>query len=275
MLLFALGFDTPKLPLVLGPALVLDACARRGLPLAGQGLAYTSTLFALYVPTVDWLGQGVQLDGADVLVAVPLTLVAVTAVLFAVLGDRGHAATARLATAVVIGGGALLILPAGALAHDPGQGADAGTVALTVRTSGREIALTAVPAPDLCQRLGRGRLVARRSGMTRRVAMQRSGCRYRGRLSAPQRGRWFVYAELSRGRATVESWLPVKVGGAQTVGDPERYAYVADAKAGGLSKVVIGAALYLLMLATLGAIIVLVRGSSASGDCGSAVRPLA
>ncbi len=105
--------------------------------------------------------------------------------------------------------------------------------------------------------------------------MQRSGCRYRGRLSAPQRGRWFVYAELSRGRATVESWLPVKVGGAQTVGDPERYAYVADAKAGGLSKVVIGAALYLLMLATLGAIIVLVRGSSASGDCGSAVRPLA
>ncbi len=115
LLLFALGFDTPKLPLVLGPALVLDACARRGLPPAIQGLGYTVALFALYVPTVDWLGQGVQLDGADVLVAVPLTLVAVTAALFAVLGDRGHAVTARLAIAVAIGGGALLILPAGGL----------------------------------------------------------------------------------------------------------------------------------------------------------------
>lgn len=103
--------------------------------------------------------------------------------------------------------------------------------------------------------------------------MQRSGCRYRGRLSAPQRGRWFVYAELSRGRATVESWLPVKVGGAQTVGDPERYAYVADANAGGLSKVVIGAALYFLILGTLGAIIVLVRGSSAAGPPRPTVRP--
>lgn len=268
LLLVALGFDTPKLPLLLVPALVLDVGARRGLPLTGQGLAYTVGLFALYVPTVDWLGQGVQLDGADVLVAFPLTLVAVTAVLAAVLGDRGHAGCVRLATAVAIGGGALLILPAGAVAHDPGQGADAGTVALAARATGRGVALTAVAGPGLCRRLGAGRLVARRSGVTKRVAMRRSGCRYRGRLSVPQRGRWFVYAELSRGKATVESWIPVKVGDAQTVSDPERYAYVADANAGGLLKTVAGASLYLLVLATAGAVILLVRGASTSGGPG-------
>ncbi len=98
--------------------------------------------------------------------------------------------------------------------------------------------------------------------------MRRSGCRYRGRLSVPQRGRWFVYAELSRGKATVESWIPVKVGDAQTVSDPERYAYVADANAGGLLKTVAGASLYLLVLATAGAVILLVRGASTSGGPG-------
>lgn len=265
LLLFALGFDTPKLPLLVAPAVVLDIGARRGLSLAGQGLAYTLVLFAFYVPTVNWLGQGVELDRAGVLVAFPLTLVAVALVLAAVLGERGPSAAARLATASVLGGGALLLFPAAALAHDPGQGSDAGTVALTARTVGREVVLTVAPAPGLCWRLGEGRLVARRSGVAKRTAMQRSGCRYRGRLSVPQRGRWFVYAELSRGRATVESWIPVKVGEDQTVTEPERYAYVADAKAGGLSKAVLGAALYLLMLGTLGAVIVLVRAAPASG----------
>lgn len=81
-------------------------------------------------------------------------------------------------------------------------------------------------------------------------------------LSVPQRGRWFVYAELKRSKATVESWIPVKVGDDQMVSDPERYAYVADATTGGLAKTVIGGALYLLMLATLAAMIVLVRRAS-------------
>ena len=143
-----------------------------------------------------------------------------------------------------------------------GQGADAGTVALTARTLGREIVVTAAPTPAVCTRLGQGRLVARRGGVTKRVPMQRFGCRYRGRLSVPQRGRWFVYAELKRSKATVESWIPVKVGDDQMVSDPERYAYVADATTGGLAKTVIGGALYLLMLATLAAMIVLVRRAS-------------
>lgn len=262
LLLFVLGFDTPKLPLLVAPALVLDVCARRGLPLAWQAPGYSFALFGLYVPTVNWLGQGVQLNGADVLVAFPLTVVAVAVVLAAAIGERGPSVPGRLATTVVIGGGALLIFPAGVLAHDPGQGADAGTVALTARTLGREIVVTAAPTPAVCTRLGQGRLVARRGGVTKRVPMRRFGCRYRGRLSVPQRGRWFVYAELKRSKVTVESWVPVKVGDDQMVSDPERYAYVADATTGGLAKTVIGGALYLLMLATLAAMIVLVRRAS-------------
>lgn len=49
----------------------------------------------------------------------------------------------------------------------------------------------------------------------------------RGGVVLRERGRWFVYTEMRRGRKVVESWLPVENGDArQRASDTARYAYI-------------------------------------------------
>lgn len=265
VILLALGFDSPKLPLLLAPALVLDLGMRRAFPLAGQALLYTAALFALYVPSLNWLQQGVEVGAADVALGFPIALAGVAAALFVVLGEPRVPRPSRLASTAVVGAALLLGLPAGAFAHDPGQGKDAGSVALRARTDGRAISLDATARPNLCARAGTGRLVVRRAGLSRDVGMRRSGCRYHGRISVQQRGRWFVYAQLERGDATIESWLPVKLDGGETLtADATRYAYVARDDKYGKAKTVAGVVLYLLMFGLLAGVVALVLGETAA-----------
>lgn len=260
------GFPPPALPLLVLPAAVVDiAVARRWHPLLSAAL-FTFALHASYVPVRNWLSDAVRFDGTDVLVGAFLTLVA-TAALFA-LADAVHSgwkpprpvrapAAAGLVAMVLV-----LASAPDTLAHDPGQGEDAGTVAMRVTADDRRVALAAELPAGVCRSTESVAVVARRAGQTLRAPLAKTGCRLEGALTVPVRGRWFVYAEMRRPGRTVESWLPITVTGSRAeVFEPERYAYLTDEPSSDAVKVIGGVVLYAGMLALLVATFLLVTAS--------------
>jgi hypothetical protein len=91
----------------------------------------------------------------------------------------------------------LLVAPL-ALAHDPGQGEDAGSVAMRVTVIDGRATLTAELGQDVCRATEPLAVVARRGGETLRAALAKRGCRLQGALHGRERGRWFVYVEMRR-----------------------------------------------------------------------------
>ena len=136
--LWLVDFPPPALPLLVLPAVVVDVSVRRGWSAVTGAALYAIALHVSYVPVRNVLGDGVRFDGVDVVLglaitfaaALPLWLVAGTTA--TVRRPSGRAATAVAATLLAFA----LVAPA-ALAHDPGQGDDAGTVALTVALEGK------------------------------------------------------------------------------------------------------------------------------------------
>ena len=254
-------FPGPALPLLVVPAVVLDlAVARRWSPLATSAL-FAAALHIVYVPGRNLLGDGVRFDVADVALGLPLTWLAVLSVL-SLLARTPLPLPRRLTAAATV---ALLLSAApAALAHDPGQGEDAGTVALEVRVDEqRRAAVSALLPRPLCRGATPSAVVARRAGEVVRGPLAKNGCRIRGSLTLPSRGRWFVYVELARGGRTVESWLPVDVGSGASVADEEdRYAYFPPERSAGPVKTIVGALLYLAMLVLLYGTLVLVRSAA-------------
>lgn len=60
--------------------------------------------------------------------------------------------------------------------------------------------------------------------MIRRAPLVTRGCAFRGAIHLPQRGRWFVYAQLRRDGRTLETWLPARAGGGgERVSENRRY----------------------------------------------------
>ncbi len=93
--------------------------------------------------------------------------------------------------------------------------------------------------------------------------MTRSGCRYRGSLSVPQRGRWFVYAELrdaSRPEERPESWLLVRSGvGERRFAEARRSLYLPNRSPSTTAKSISTVAMYLIVAALVGGVVVLFR----------------
>ena len=249
--LWLLDFPPPALPLLVAPALVVDFAARRQWGVTRTAAGFTVALHLAYAPARNWLGDGVRFSGEDLLVGGALTFVA-AAVAFAasrwLAGGSTRGALGPIAVAAVVGLALLALAPA-ALAHDPGQGDDAGTLGLRVAASERRISAFASLPPRLCQATREGAVVARRAGATVRAPLEIADCRASGSVEVSGRGRWFVYAELDTRRGTVESWLPVVVGDGRSVtADAERYAYVPPVADPGVWKTVAGVALYALVL---------------------------
>jgi len=93
------------------------------------------------------------------------------------------------------------------------------------------------------------------------------GCRLRGTLRLPGRGRWFVYAQMRRDERALKSWVAVSAGsGTHSASDPSRYAYFPSQRSGGLVKTAGGAVLYGAMLALLYATFVLIQSSRRARD---------
>ena len=256
-----LDFAPPALPLILVAALMIDIGARRSWHPMAMAAAYTAALHGAYVPIRNLLGDGVQFDAGDVVLGAAMTWIA-TLVVFALAAGRSPRAVRRSTAIAAVTLVLAAVAAPSALAHDPGQGDDAGTVAMRVTLDDHTATLAADLSPAHCGATQPRAIVARRGGETRRARLAKRGCRLEGSLPLPERGRWFIYAEMERTGRTVESWLPVSAGsGERTVAERDRYAYAPPDGSNGAIKVVAGVALYGVMLAILYATIALTRAS--------------
>ena len=222
-LLLALGFEAPALPLLVAPALLLDALEGRDLRTPSRAALFVATLIAAYVPVRQWLGNGVSFGLADVVVGGILAWIAVS-VVFAAVERTGT--PPRRGTAAAVSALLLLVLPGGASAHDPGQGDNAGSSSLNVVTRDDRIELVGRLRRAACRTATAVEIVARRAGVERRAPLTGDGCSFRGSVDVDGRGRWFVYAGLQDARGDLETWLPVHVGnGGERVADASRFVY--------------------------------------------------
>ena len=260
LLLAAGGFPGPGLALLVVPALALDLGARRAWhPLQTAG-GFVLLLYAAYVPYLNWLSDGIELHGRDVLIGLPLTTAVVAAVL-QVFRNGGRAAIGgRPATAglVLL---AALAFPAVAAAHDPGQGKQVGEAHLTATASGYTTTLSASPID--CDTFRALRLTARRAGTVLHAPLTgHRPCTFSGSVRLTQRGRWFVYAELVEGSRRLETWVPIVVehGRAATV-SRTRPIYLPPNRSASAMKLVTGIAIYALMSALLTAVAVMMRSA--------------
>ena len=249
--LLLLGFDGPALPLLLAPALALDFGDRRGWPAWMRALTSTVSLYLAYVPARNLLGSGVELDTADVAGGIMLAFLGSWLILWATRSGGVKPVGARHLAAATLVGGLLVWGVPSALAHDPGQGEEAGSAHLSmVSADGRAVLrgrLNRVKCADL-----RGYAVARRAGETQRRRLATSGCSFAGSVPLDRRGRWFVYAELRLQGKRVESWLPLRGGGGvHTASDDRRYAYEPSMSSGSSAQYVAGVLLYGLVAALL------------------------
>lgn len=257
LFLLAAGFEPPALPLLVLPAVLLDVGERQGWRATPRAALFTLAVFAVYVPARNWLGDGVEIDAADVLVGLAPAIAAVAVILRlastkprpAATRLRPVSATVALMLAVAVFAGSAATPPA--QAHDPGQGSDAGSVDLTVRMTQGRAGVSGRWNSAACDAVTGATVVARRGGDAVRAPLAVDGCAFRGSVALPRRGRWFVYAELRTARGAVESWLPVQAPGAGRVTDATRYAYRPAARSGSGVKLVGGAVLYAVMLALL------------------------
>jgi len=248
------GFALPALPLLVGAAIVLDVATRRSWPAPVTAVPFVLALVAAHLPVRNLLTEGVRFEATDLLLGAPLGWVAVTLVL-AAAGLRLPAVRVR-PVALTLAVTALLLVPAvpdRALGHDPGQGPDAGALAVALVADGPTISATVDLRGGRCDELAPLHVTARRGGMEVRGPLVVRGCRATGTLRVRERGRWFVYVELRRRAGPVEAWLPIVVDGTpRRVADARRFAYVPQREEGASAKVAGGVALYAVMVGLVG-----------------------
>ncbi len=254
LLMLAMGMPGPLFPLLLAPAAALDLTARR-LRLVGTALIFVLTLFLVYVPYLNWLRSDLFLNFEDVVLGLPLAFLGSTAALW--LTSRNSQRRRLIAGAAV----ALLLPTSSALGHDPGQGEELATA--EVRAVASERLATIAVEPNLaadCSALEPTATVARRAGQTIRAPLQTvAPCRFQGRLELPERGRWFLYAEFTKGEESVETWLPVDADSQEPVFEAARALYVPPVVDDSPVKLAAGVVIYTVFAGAVLALPVLYR----------------
>ena len=270
-------FPPPALPLLALPAIVVDLAYRRRWPPALTATLYTVALHLAYVPVRNLIGDGVSLDVGDVIGGGVLTWCAAYLIFRLASEPEVGEPRERRTPLVPAGAGALvllLMLAPPVPAHDPGQGDDAGKVAMRVDVAGERAMLTARLPAGVCAQTDAEAVVARRAGQTVRADLVKRGCQLEGALALPSRGRWFVYAEMRRDGRRVEAWLPVEAGGtSRVVRDEARYAYFPPERSASAVKHIVGVLLYGGMLALLYATFRLIRASRREHAAATVARP--
>jgi hypothetical protein len=250
----------PLVPLIVVPAVALDIARRRQARVPYAALLFAAALFAAYVPYLNWVLSGPFLELGDVAVGLPLAAVAagvgLTLASLARTPSRSRPRTpGAVATAALI---ALLLLPATAFAHDPGQGEEVMTADLAGRAAGESARVTV--RPEHCRDTASVRLVARRAGEELAAPLTRAGeCEFRGRIDLPDRGRWFVYAELRHQDELVETWLPLHSDGEEVRREEGRSVYIPPDVDDPLVKTVAGILVYAFLLGVIAAIPLIAR----------------
>lgn len=210
----ALDHSIPMLPVILLPALVFDLAVQQRWNRLLRAASFTPAIFAVYVPYVNFLQDGIYLEWFDVALGLPLAFAVAWVVQGVASGEPVRFSQPSLAAAMAL---CLFVLSTSpTLAHDPGQGDDAAAVQLTaaVGEDGAANVEATLPAGTDCVSFAPGHVVARRAGVTLSAALTTSDvCTFTGAIHLPERGRWFVYVELRQAEGpSVEAWLPVIVG---------------------------------------------------------------
>lgn len=256
--LTTIGFSTPILPAFILPAIALDLMTQRRWPLAARALVYAAVLFLVYGLYLNIALGGVQIHGRDVLLGLPLAFLLGIGVLLATTRGKviqpGPAATALALIAS-------MLIPATALAHDPGQGEDVGFVHFTANRTDHRIDLSAlVTEPEDCSGITSRGLVARRARQeVRSDLVQTADCEYTGSLTVTDRGRWFVYIELVIDDRDVEAWLPVIAGDSSARYEKRSWIYVPPDRIVTSSTIVFGGLIYLLSLGLFTGVVLVFR----------------
>lgn len=260
--LAAAGFSTPIVPPVLVAAVVADMAAARRWSWLGQAATVTAAVHMAYVPWLAVVPHGVRVAGRDLLTSMLIAFAAAVAAHLVALPRPPVPRRPILGvSAAVLMLLALIGSPAPASAHDPGQGKRRGDARLTATVDDRTVHLEAAITGVDCDDLAKATLIARRAGMTRSAPLTaRPGCTFEGRVSVPEDGRWFIYAEFEN-RRTLETWLPVTVtDNTHTSARRTLYRPVSSPDRG--TQVLVGAA---LVIAALGLLVGTLR-AVAAGD---------
>jgi hypothetical protein len=244
----------PTVPLLILSALVMDL-GRDRLNSFSLALAFAFALYLTYIPYLNWVKDGVFLDGTDVLIGFVLATAGVWAALLLVTGSgpRFSRLAPGAATAVMV---FVLALPPNVLGHDPGQGGEIATADLTGRSQGSSATLE-VDLRDTanCGRFAPDSLVARRAGVALDAPLQHAApCQFEGSIALPERGRWFVYAEMTADGERVETWLPLHSDEFEVRSEDDRSVYIPPAVESPLVKTIAGIAMYVGLLAVVLAI---------------------
>ena len=258
-ILAANAMPAPLIPLLIIPAVGFDLMDRRRIPVPAKAAGYVAIIFAVYVPYLNWIRSDLFLDAGDVLIGFPLAVFASFASLsLAGLTDRRRPRPESFAVAMVI---ATLAVPAAAMAHDPGQGEEQGTADLVARTSGELGSLTvSLDGPDHCLDFRPERLTARRAGTELSAPLQRTApCDFQGQIALPNRGRWFLYAEIEHDGQQIETWLPIQSGRSEVRREDNRSVYLPPALEGSVVKLVSGLVMYGAFVAIIVAIPLIYR----------------
>ena len=253
--LIALGRSTPDLPIAVLGFAAFD------LP-----LRHTAHRVIAAVTATSTLALGASASGAaspvtaDVAVgAVPLVVVGVLTVL--ALERRSRTAVLPL---LFIAGTAVSILPVDrASAHDPGQGDLVASSRMTAESDDVGQVTVTVRLGEHCDDLEPRSVVGRRAGETISASLTAVGtCSFRGAVTLPEDGRWFVYTEFTHDGKTVEGWLPVEVGEPNRVqATRELYLPAGDGMGINATQIILGGLIYAL---GIGLVAVGVRAARAS-----------
>lgn len=238
----------PLVPLIVVPAIALDLTAGRlGRPLTAAVL--TASLFAVYVPYLNWIKSDVFLDLDDVLVGLPFAFLG--SLLALILTAPPHARSPRGGGLAGAATALLLLLPGAAFGHDPGQGEELTTAAVTARATGETGSLSVdLSGSGHCADVSSVRLTARRAGETLTAPLRpRGSCAFSGSIGLPDRGRWFLYGELQHRGDLLEVWLPVHAGERESVTDDARSVYRPPTVEDSSLKLAAGIAIYLVLAA--------------------------
>lgn len=247
-----LGHSLPVFSIILGPAIVFDFVSRYRSRLVRAAL-FSASLFALYVPYLNLVQRGVYVTAGDVAAGLPAAVVLCLAALIAVEGGVPRIPRRAAATVATL---LLLIIPGTALAHDPGFGDDVAEVRLHAEILGTTAVVTGQVVGADCPSLETTRLLARRAGRTVEGNLTRSECALSGSVELPDRGRWFIYSEVTQHGVPLEAWIAANVGSSETAFQRDTTLYLASIRTNPLSKYVVGLALYAV---ALGALIYMIR----------------
>ena len=204
-----LSLSGPFVPPILVPAFVFDRT--RTLAPPWRALAVTVGFVVSYAPAMNLLYRGVRLDAADILLGGLLAAGVAWLILATTSEPSVPRPPRRHATAVVsLVALAVLLVPAPAFAHDPGQGELVAPTRLEAALEAEKAHVEATIEHPRCDAIEPVRTVARRAGRSLVGELGTTGaCHLEGSVQLDEPGRWFLYIEfVDEHGELAEAWLP-------------------------------------------------------------------